>query len=431
MIDVQNLTRRYGRHVAVDGVSFQVAQGEVVGLLGPNGAGKTTTMRILAGYLPATSAEVLEVAGHDVLRASLEVRKRIGYLPEAVPLYRELRVEEMLRFHGRLHGMDGARLRSRMGEVLERVGLTDRARQLVGNLSRGLRQRVGLAVALLPGPEVLILDEPTSGLDPLQRREVRDLVRELGAEHTVLVSSHILAEIEAMCPRVLVLTGGRLVADGSREELEARLGGRGAVRVEAVVGPDPEAARALMASLPGVTRVELGERLGIHHTFRVHGEGDLREDVGALAATQGWALRELSFQSRSLEELFAHLVAGGDAHELEAGTAGTAEEANAPVPAEAGPGAAAPPDPAGASLTLELPQAPAAPSAGASGPAASPASPPAPAAAGKRVIYSLNPFDRGAQRDLGAPVEVDDAPSPSIDEGGLTPPRTQGEEEPA
>jgi ABC-2 type transport system ATP-binding protein len=380
-------------------------------------------MRILAGYLPATSAEVLEVAGHDVLRASLEVRKRIGYLPEAVPLYRELRVEEMLRFHGRLHGMDGARLRSRMGEVLDRVGLTDRSRQLVGNLSRGLRQRVGLAVALLPGPEVLILDEPTSGLDPLQRREVRDLVRELGAEHTVLVSSHILAEIEAMCPRVLVLTGGRLVADGSREELESRLGGRGAVRVEAVVGPDPEAARALMESLPGVARVELGERLGIHYTFHVHGEGDLREDVGALAATQGWALRELSFQSRSLEELFAHLVAGGDAQELEA------EETASP--SGAAPATAVQPDPAGASLTLELPQAPAA-SAEAPSQRAGDAPSPAPQpATGKRVIYSLNPFDRGAQRDLGAPVEVDDAPAPSIDEAGLTPPRPDGEEESA
>ena len=393
MIDVQNLTRRYGRHVAVDDVSFQVAKGEVVGLLGPNGAGKTTTMRILTGYLPATRAEVLQVAGHDVLRASLEVRKRIGYLPEAVPLYRELRVQEMLAFHGRLHGMRGAALRSRIAEVLERVGLADRARQLVGDLSRGLRQRVGLAVALLPGPEVLVLDEPTSGLDPLQRREVRDLVRELGSEHTVLVSSHILAEIEAMCPRVLVLAEGRLVADGSRDELEARLGGQGAVQVEAVVGPDAEAARALMETLPGVEKVELGPRVGIHQSFQVHGEGDLREDVGALAASQGWALRELSFASRSLEELFAHLVAGG-----EAGAA--FEAAPAPTPA------ATVPAPEGAGLMLELPQAGEAP--------APPES--APSGGGKKIIYSLNPFDRGAQRDLGAPVEVDD-PTAGEEEG--------------
>lgn len=393
MIDVQNLTRRYGRHVAVDDVSFQVAKGEVVGLLGPNGAGKTTTMRILTGYLPATRAEVLQVAGHDVLRASLEVRKRIGYLPEAVPLYRELRVQEMLAFHGRLHGMRGAALRSRIAEVLERVGLADRARQLVGDLSRGLRQRVGLAVALLPGPEVLVLDEPTSGLDPLQRREVRDLVRELGSEHTVLVSSHILAEIEAMCPRVLVLAEGRLVADGSRDELEARLGGQGAVQVEAVVGPDAEAARALMETLPGVEKVELGPRVGIHQSFQVHGEGDLREDVGALAASQGWALRELSFASRSLEELFAHLVAGGEA--------GAAFEA-APAPTPAAPV----PAPEGAGLMLELPQASEAPA-----PAES-----APSGGGKKIIYSLNPFDRGAQRDLGAPVEVDD-PTAGEEEG--------------
>ena len=213
MISVQSLTRVYGSHKALDAVSFEIQKGEVVGFLGPNGAGKTTTLRILAGYLPPTSGTA-RVAGFDVVRDSIEVRRRIGYLPEAVPLYRELRVEEMLRFHARLHGMERERTRRRIGEVLEQVQLSDRATQLVGNLSRGLRQRAGLAVALLPEPEVLILDEPTSGLDPIQRLEVRGLLAELAKRHTVIVSSHILPEIEAMTSEIVLIHQGKIFAKG-------------------------------------------------------------------------------------------------------------------------------------------------------------------------------------------------------------------------
>lgn len=397
MIEVQELSRRFGRHQAVDRVSFQLQTGEVVGLLGPNGAGKTTTMRILAGFLPATSAKKLQVAGLDVLRDSLAVRASIGYLPESVPLYGEMRVEEMLDFHGRLHGMSRADRRRRTGEVLDEVGVLDRAKQLIGCLSRGLKQRVGLAVALMPEPPVLILDEPTSGLDPIQRLEVRGLVRQLAGDHTVLVSSHILAEIESMCSRVLVMTEGQLVADGTREELEQRLGGAGGVRLEAFVGPDPEGAVELLKTLPGVTGVELGERLGIHHQFAIQGEGDLREDVGALASQEGWALRELSSHQNSLEDVFAQLVMGNHAALQQTAPDSPGDTAQAAVSGADG-GLAA--DGGLLQLGQSSSKGPTAkkPSVGSSQP-------------GKKMIYSLNPFDQGTQRELGKPMEIDDPSS--------------------
>jgi ABC-2 type transport system ATP-binding protein len=306
VIDVRELTKTFGQHTAVSDVSFRLERGEVVGFLGPNGAGKTTTMRMLTGFLPPTRGTV-RVAGFDVLRQSLEVRRRIGYLPENVPLYREHRVEEMLAFHGRLHGMNRREIAARSAEVLERVGLADRRRSRIANLSRGLRQRAGLAVALLPKPDVLVLDEPTSGLDPLQRIEVRGLIRELTEEHTVLLSSHILAEVEAVAPRVIILHRGRIAADGTPSELVDQLGGDSHVRLEAVVGDAGRAAQ-LLRSLPGVERVDDDGRLGIHHQFDVFGADDLREDVGALAAAQGWALRELSWRRPTLEELFARIA---------------------------------------------------------------------------------------------------------------------------
>ncbi len=390
MIAVQNLVRRFGPMLAVDDISFELARGEVVGFLGPNGAGKTTTMRILAGYLPATSAARLEVAGFDVLRRSLQVRARIGYLAEAVPLYRELRVREMLAFQGRLHGIARADLARRIPEVLERVGARDRERQLIGKLSRGLRQRVGLAVALLPRPEVLILDEPTSGLDPLQRIEVRALIRELAREHMVLLSSHILAEVESVCGRVLVIHRGRLVADGTKDELVERLAGPGHVRFEAALGVDEERAAALVASLPGVRSVEDRGRLGIHRVLEIEGQGDLREDLGALAMARGWAVRELSWRRPSLEEVFARLVLGGE----------TARDAAPPPPSPA------PATPASTSspLALHPVQAGTAPE------------PPAP-----RVLYSLNPFDRGAGRDLSKPMVVEPPAAPPASDSPTEP----------
>lgn len=329
MIQVSHLTRRFGSLLAVDDVSFEIARGEVVGFLGPNGAGKTTTMRILSGYLPATSGAV-RVAGHDVLRRSMEVRRRIGYLPEAVPLYRELRVVEMLEFQGRLHGIPRGERSRRIAQVLERVGLADRARQLVGALSRGLRQRAGLAVALLPDPDVLILDEPTSGLDPVQRIEVRSLIQALGARHTVLLSSHILPEIEAVCPRVIVLHRGRVAADGTQEDLVRQLGGESALRLEVAVGADLGTARARLAALPGVRRVEIGPaRPGDpFQAFELVCAEDLRAAVGELVRAAGWPLRELSWRRPTLERLFARI-----ALDLEDGSAPPAAPERAEVAA--------------------------------------------------------------------------------------------------
>ena len=349
MIRVSNLTRRFGGLLALDRIGFEIGQGEVVGFLGPNGAGKTTAMRILSGYLPATSGAA-SVAGFDVLSQSLEVRRRIGYLPESVPLYREHRVVEMLEFHGRLHRMPRASRRGRIEEVLDLVGVKDRRRELIGRLSRGLRQRVALAVALLPDPEVLILDEPTSGLDPLQRIEVRKLLRGLAERRTVLLSSHILPEIEAACPRVLVIHRGRIVADGTPDELVAKLGGAGFVRLEAVVG-DLEKALRVLRGIEGVRTVLHRGKLGIHEAFEIHGEGDLREDVGAAAASLGWALRELSSKRPTLEQIFARLTSGFDPADV------------APTPEEGAVGAAGP----------------------------SPASAPAP---GKPAVVTLNPFEK-------------------------------------
>jgi ABC-2 type transport system ATP-binding protein len=308
MIQVTHLVRRFGAFTAVDDISFALERGDVVGFLGPNGAGKTTTMRMLTGFLPATSGSI-EVAGFDVLTQSLQVRRHIGYLPESVPLYREHRVEEMLAFQGRLHELSRADARRRAAEVLERVGLAERSRSLIGKLSKGQRQRIGIAVALLPDPDVLILDEPTSGLDPLQRIEVRELIGELAQDRTVLLSSHILPEIEAVCPRVIVLDRGRIVADGTKDVLVDELGGAGRVVLEAAVPDAAEAAR-LLATLPGVRDVHSVEAPGIHRRFELEGEGDLREDVGALAAQRGWALRELSWTRPTLEQLFARLALG-------------------------------------------------------------------------------------------------------------------------
>ncbi|MCY2961493.1 MAG: ABC transporter ATP-binding protein [Planctomycetota bacterium] len=397
MISVSHLTRTFGSLRALDDVSFEVAKGEVVGFLGPNGAGKTTAMRILTGYLPASSGTV-RVAGFDVLRESLEVRRRIGYLPESVPLYREHRVVEMLEFQARLHAIPRRERASRIDEALEQVGLTDRRRDLVGNLSRGLRQRAGLAVALLPRPEVLILDEPTSGLDPMQRLEVRGLIQALRDRHTVLLSSHILPEIEAVCPRVVIVHKGRIAADGTPAELVAKLAGASHIRLEAVVGADPAVALRMLRSIRGVRDVVDHGRLGIHHQFDLACDEDLREDVGAIAASRGWALRELSWRRPTLEQIFAR-IATGASDEVE-------KPARAPAPAG---------DPASVPIALGgLPPASAATAHASSAPASTASAP------ATRVVYNLNPFDRGATRSLSVPKVVEDpnAPPPSTADTG-------------
>jgi ABC-2 type transport system ATP-binding protein len=414
VISVQALTRRFGAAIAIEDLSFTLERGEVVGFLGPNGAGKTTTMRILTGYLPASSGSA-SVCGLDVLRQSLEVRKKIGYLPEAVPLYREHRVAEMLEFQARLHGMRRRDWRLRIPEVLERVGIADRARSLIGSLSRGQRQRVGLAVALLPNPEVLILDEPTSGLDPLQRLEVRTLLRQLAREHTVLLSSHILPEIEAVCPRVIILNRGRIAADGTPEQLVSKLGYPSFVRLEAVIGADVETALRLLRGIRGVKEVRDDGRLGIHHRFVVRCEEDLREDVGALAAQRGWALRELSWNRPTLEDLFARIALDFGPSEV-------------PMPRAGSESDAAPPS--GFVALGELAVAPAAAPVAAKSAMRvlspfeqPPSSVSAPVATGAiplgtktppRVVYNLNPFDMGASRDLSKPKPIDVAAPDAI-----------------
>jgi ABC-2 type transport system ATP-binding protein len=375
MIEVAGLTRRFGSHIAVDDISFEVGQGEVVGFLGLNGAGKTTTLRVLAGYLPATSGAV-KVAGFDVLRDSMEVRRRIGYLPENVPLYREQRVEEMLNMQARLHGIPKAERGERIGDVLERVGVLDRRRQVIADLSRGLRQRVGLAVALLPKPEVLILDEPTSGLDPIQRREVRELLPELAADHTVLLSSHILPEVEAVCPRTVIIHRGKIVADGTKEEMVRDLGRGSRVRLEAFFGPDLEGALSAIGAVAGAGKIHDLGRLGIHHVLEIEVTEDLREDFGALAHMKGWALRELSYQEPSLEQVFAKIAVGSEGEHI------------APPPVAPKPPSVDESAPVDVSGLGQLPVS----------------APPLEREEPEKVLYSLNPFDGGATRDLSQPT---------------------------
>lgn len=279
----------------------------------------------------------------------------------------------------RLHGVPRGERAVRIGEVLERVGVLDRSRQVISGLSRGLRQRVGLAVALLPRPEVLILDEPTSGLDPIQRQEVRELLRELASDHTVLLSSHILPEVEAVCPRTIIIHCGKIVADGTKEEMVRDLGRGSRIRLEAFFGPDLEGALSSIRAISGAGKIHDLGRLGIHHVLEIDVTEDLREDFGALAHMKGWALRELSYQEPSLEQVFAKIAVGsdGDQPSLPAPEPPSVVEPEAvQVEGLGGVPVAAP------SLDVEQP---------------------------KKVLYSLNPFDGGATRDLsrptGAPVD--------------------------
>lgn len=310
MISVEHITRRYGSFEAVSDLSFEVERGEVVGFLGLNGAGKTTTMRMLTGYLPPTSGRI-QLAGFDVLKQSLEVRRRLGYLAEGVPLYKEHRVIEMLTFQGRLFGMQRREIKQRAGEVLERVGLGGRARSLVGSLSKGMRQRVGIAVALLPAPEVLILDEPTSGLDPVQRMGVRELVIELARERTVMISSHILPEIEAVCGRLIILHKGRKVADGTKDQLlKADGGSQLLVRLDARK-MEPESVRKELVRRVPRGDVQLEQSSGeLVATIRC--SEDPSQRVGLLAAERGWIVHQLTWQEASLEAFFGRLATGMD-----------------------------------------------------------------------------------------------------------------------
>ncbi|MFP4057600.1 MAG: ABC transporter ATP-binding protein [Candidatus Brocadiia bacterium] len=307
MIEVEHLTKRFGRLLAVDDISFAVGQGEVVGFLGPNGAGKTTVMRILTAFMPPTSGSV-RVAGFDPFWDSVQVRRRVGYLAENVPLYPEMRVGEFLFFRARLKGVPACERRRRVGEVVDRCGIGEVRRRLIGHLSRGYHQRVGLADALLGDPPILILDEPTVGLDPNQVRLVREMIRELGQRRTVLLSTHILSEVELICPRVIVISGGRIVAQGRTEELTRGLQAGQRLRV-AARGPAQAVRRALEA-LPGVQGVAAQEAEAGACAFAVEGAEDapLGESVVARLQEGGWPLLELSPQAPTLEDLFVSLT---------------------------------------------------------------------------------------------------------------------------
>lgn len=322
MIYVQGLTKSYGQNHAVRDLSFSVDRGEIVGFLGPNGAGKSTTMKILSGYLPADAGEV-RIAGFDIFGESLKARSRIGYLPENVPLYPEMRVGEYLSYRASLKGVRARRIPEKVEDALDLCHLGHVRRQLIGTLSKGYRQRVGLADALVNEPDILILDEPTIGLDPNQIREVRALIKGLATRHTILLSSHILSEVEMTCNRVLILDKGRIVATGTPAELRERSGASlsGAVHLEALV-PDRETALRAIRSLPGISSASLLEGDGEWTLFEViPSEGDPRTLLFEEAVRCGWKLRELSARKTSLEEIFTSFVKGG------ARTDETAEEA--------------------------------------------------------------------------------------------------------
>lgn len=302
MIRVENLTRRFAGVTALDAISFEVRRGEIVGFLGPNGAGKTTTMRILTGYLAPTSGRV-SVAGLDVLLDAVEVRRRIGYLPESIAIYPEMRVVEYLRYRGRLKGLYRRRLRARVEAVMADCGLVDVRRKLIGNLSKGYRQRVGLADSLLHEPDLVILDEPTIGLDPNQIRMIRNLIRSLAPRHTVLLSSHILPEVETVCDRVLIINRGRIVVSDTPGNLVGLL--KGNVRVVAEVQGPPEAVRGELEMVPGILRV-FHENLDGWGRYLCECEKgrDVRPEVFRVAAAKGWALRELRAERQNLEDVF-------------------------------------------------------------------------------------------------------------------------------
>jgi len=309
MIKVEKLTQRFGGFTAVNGIDFEVQKGEIVGFLGPNGAGKSTTMRMLSGFLPPTSGKA-EVAGFDVFADSLQAREHIGYMPENVPLYTDMRVSEFLRYRAALKGVPGRRLRERVGDVLELCGLKDVEKKLIGNLSKGYRQRVGLADAMSHEPDLLILDEPTIGLDPNQIRLVRDLIRNLRRHHTILLSTHILPEVEMLCSRVIIINKGRIEALDTPQNLRAHLGQAGYILFDAIV-PDASAAASALRALESVQSVS-HRADGEWTVFTIHAApgNDPRESLYRHAVENQWRVREISRPPVSLEQVFAEVTGG-------------------------------------------------------------------------------------------------------------------------
>jgi ABC-2 type transport system ATP-binding protein len=306
MIEVKGLTKQYGAFPAIENVSFEVRKGEILGFLGPNGAGKTTTMRVITGFLPPTSGTAA-VAGYDVVDQSREARKYIGYLPETVPLYVDMTVEAYLRFMGTLRGMNPKRIKTRIDDVVGICRLGDYRRTLIGKLSKGFRQRVGIAQATLHEPQVLVLDEPTIGIDPIQVVETRNLIKEVGREHTIILSTHILPEVSMVCQRVLIINEGQIVAEDSPRNLADRL--QGVERVQAEIrGPEAQVIRALK-DIRGVVKVSNtsnGDR-GVY-TIEARRGLDLRSTISRVVISNGWGLLTIQLVGMSLEEIFLKLT---------------------------------------------------------------------------------------------------------------------------
>ncbi|MBV9121563.1 MAG: ABC transporter ATP-binding protein [Chloroflexi bacterium] len=306
MIEVQNLSKSYADKTAVRDITFSVNPGEILGFLGPNGAGKTTTMRILTGYMPATAGKAT-VAGYDVFNQSIEVRKRIGYLPENVPLYLEMSVESYLKFVAKLKGLPSNRIGERLEYALDVCHVKDVRQKRIAKLSKGYRQRVGLAQAIIHDPDVLILDEPTVGLDPKQINETRQLIKSLGGKHTIILSTHILPEVSVTCGRVVIISDGQVAAEDTPENLTRRLQGRDRVSIEARA-PRKELIDALKV-VPGVTHVTAQEADGrVHAEVEGTGKRDIRAELASAIVAKGWGLLELRAASMSLEEIFLRLT---------------------------------------------------------------------------------------------------------------------------
>jgi ABC-2 type transport system ATP-binding protein len=307
MIEVENLTKRYGRTTAVDGVSFRVQKGEILGFLGPNGAGKTTTMRILTCYLPPTEGTA-RVAGFDVFEEPLEVKRRVGYIPESPPLYPDMDVQTFLDFCAKIKGVPGKERKGKVDEAMDKARVSDRRTTLIGRLSKGYRQRVGLAQAILANPDVLILDEPTAGLDPKQIIETRELIKGLGGDHTIILSTHILPEVSMTCGRVVIINKGRVVAEGTPDELTHRLKGAAALRVEVRGAPGP--AFDVLQAVAGVAAVHARGEAGGVASFEVESDSgrDVRAEIARAVVQKGLDLLGLSQAGMSLEEIFLHLT---------------------------------------------------------------------------------------------------------------------------
>ena len=332
MIEAHDLTRRYGDFTAVSGISFSVQEGEILGMLGPNGAGKTTTIRMITGFLPPTSGQVT-VDGKDLFESPREARRQLGYLPENVSLYPEMRVDEYLAYRARLEGLSRGEARAAIPLAVERCLLGDVRHQIIGTLSKGFRQRVGLATAILHNPRVLVLDEPTVGLDPKQIISIRELIRELGRQHTLLLSTHILPEVELLCDRVIIIDKGHIVAEGTPQSLRERWTGNPSLRV--ILKDAPAGAAEALAALPGVLRVKDGGPDG-SWVLECEPGSDPREEVFRTAASAGWVLLELARQrGATLEDIFVRLTTADTAAASEGAQAAGGTEPPAATPADA------------------------------------------------------------------------------------------------